>query len=49
MGHDQRVGPEVIEKMALDGHTFYAQDLGEQLGEDGFDLILDYRRHRAVS
>jgi hypothetical protein len=37
MGHDQRVGAELLEEVAIHGHAVDAQDASEHLGEDAFD------------
>ena len=47
--HEQRVGAEVIEEVAVDWHLVHAQDSGKQLSEACFDAGLNYRGHRTVS
>jgi hypothetical protein len=34
MGHDKRVGAEVIKDMAVQGDAIDVHDLGQQFGED---------------
>jgi hypothetical protein len=51
MGHDQRVGTELIEEVAVHRHLVDSQNLGEQLGEHclvGRGTRRGYSGHRTV-
>ncbi len=47
--HEQGIGAEVVEEVAVDRHLALAQDSRQQLSEACFDAGLDYRGHRTVS
>lgn len=46
MGHRQRVGTEIVEEVAVDGHMFDMCDVGQNVGEKSLDGGVRFRRVR---